>query len=187
MPTTNANAAKSAAIYFEAIEMRMLTLWQPWASLIALGLKQYETRDWKTFYRGKLVIHAAKRPIDQAGRELIADLRFMQGQEMRISGDESAYPLGCVVAIADLTDCQRMFDTYFFGSTKLPPSQIAIDSISDLEEAVGYWAHGRYALKLENVIALPEPIPAIGRQGLINVSNKLRQELKEAIAMKKEL
>ena len=45
-------------------EIRIISLWQPWASLIALNLKQYETRSWGAPYRGKLAIHAAKRPID---------------------------------------------------------------------------------------------------------------------------
>lgn len=39
--------------------MKALTLWQPWASLIALGEKRYETRSWATSYRGLLAIHAS--------------------------------------------------------------------------------------------------------------------------------
>src|ERR1700694_3122793 len=44
--------------------MKALSLWQPWASLIAMGLKEFETRHWATSYRGPLVIHAAKRPLE---------------------------------------------------------------------------------------------------------------------------
>lgn len=45
--------------------MKALTLWQPWASLVALGVKTIETRSWSTSYRGPLAIHAAKkRPIE---------------------------------------------------------------------------------------------------------------------------
>lgn len=40
--------------------MKALSLWQPWATLIAIGAKQYETRGWSTPYRGPLIIHAAK-------------------------------------------------------------------------------------------------------------------------------
>ncbi len=40
--------------------MRALTLHQPWASLIALGVKTIETRSWSTSYRGPLAIHAGK-------------------------------------------------------------------------------------------------------------------------------
>ena len=38
--------------------MKVLTLKQPWASLVANGYKVYEFRTWKTKYRGELLIHA---------------------------------------------------------------------------------------------------------------------------------
>jgi activating signal cointegrator 1 len=39
--------------------MRVLTLTQPWATLVAIGEKEIETRSWATSYRGPLAIHAA--------------------------------------------------------------------------------------------------------------------------------
>lgn len=42
-----------------------LSLWQPWASLIALKVKTIETRGWSTNYRGTLAIHAAKTPLSK--------------------------------------------------------------------------------------------------------------------------
>ena len=41
--------------------MKALSLWQPWASAIALGHKRIEPRHWTTSYRGLIAIHAAKR------------------------------------------------------------------------------------------------------------------------------
>lgn len=41
--------------------MPVLTLWQPWASLVALGVKTIETRSWATKHRGRIAIHAAGR------------------------------------------------------------------------------------------------------------------------------
>lgn len=41
--------------------MKALSLWQPWASLIADGRKKTETRHWEMLYRGPLAIHAAKK------------------------------------------------------------------------------------------------------------------------------
>jgi hypothetical protein len=38
---------------------KIITLWQPWATLISLKVKNYETRGWSTSYQGELVIHAA--------------------------------------------------------------------------------------------------------------------------------
>ena len=40
--------------------MKVLTVKEPWASLIAYGYKEYEFRSWKTNYRGKILIHAGK-------------------------------------------------------------------------------------------------------------------------------
>lgn len=40
--------------------MKALTIRQPWASLIAHGVKTIETRSWSTKYRGPLAIHAGK-------------------------------------------------------------------------------------------------------------------------------
>ena len=38
--------------------VKILTLKQPWATLVAEGIKKYEFRSWKTKYRGKILIHA---------------------------------------------------------------------------------------------------------------------------------
>jgi hypothetical protein len=40
--------------------MKALTLHQPWASLIAGGIKKEETRGWYCSFRGPLAIHAGK-------------------------------------------------------------------------------------------------------------------------------
>lgn len=57
--------------------MKAISLWQPWASLVALGVKTIETRSWSTKYRGPLTIHAAARrpemmylPPQPLGRDL---------------------------------------------------------------------------------------------------------------------
>ena len=42
--------------------MRALSLWQPWASLVAHELKKVETRGWEMRYRGPLAIHATAKP-----------------------------------------------------------------------------------------------------------------------------
>lgn len=48
--------------------MKALTIWQPWASLIMAGAKPYEFRGWRaprSLIGQRIVIHAAKRPIDR--------------------------------------------------------------------------------------------------------------------------
>src|SRR6202453_4488621 len=41
--------------------MRALSIRQPWAALIALGIKDVENRPWRTRYRGRLLVHASLR------------------------------------------------------------------------------------------------------------------------------
>ena len=38
--------------------MRVLTIKEPFATLISLGIKTTETRSWRTNYRGEIYIHA---------------------------------------------------------------------------------------------------------------------------------
>lgn len=145
-------------------EIRILSLWQPWASLIALGLKRYETRSWATPYRGKIAIQAAKRPVDSDGIRV-----WLKAQELaEVMGDPRFHtylnlPLGCIVAVADLSDC-RMMDLKY--STLTENLYAYINEQSDLERAVGDWQPGRYAWKLENIRPIAEPIPCRGAQGL---------------------
>ncbi len=41
--------------------MKAITIHQPWASLIVVGAKRFETRSWETKYRGPIAIHASKQ------------------------------------------------------------------------------------------------------------------------------
>lgn len=71
--------------------MKVITIKQPFATLIALGIKQYEFRTWKTKYRGDLLIHAGKG----------VDKKAMKKYEY-LNLD---YPSGAIIAKATITDC----------------------------------------------------------------------------------
>lgn len=158
--------------------MKIVTLWQPWASLIAAKLKCYETRSWETDYRGKLAIHAAKRPVKQ--EELLpifystggggVDLEKLTLLEQVLGAD---LPLGCIVAIADLSDCRMMIDHFQSAYTTRTTREVrySIAEQSVLEKSVGSWQPGRYAWQLKNVLALPEPIAFKGSQGLQSLTD----------------
>ena len=55
--------------------MKVLTLKQPWATLVAEGIKKYEFRTWKTNYRGKILIHAGVG-IDKDAMKKFKDLNL---------------------------------------------------------------------------------------------------------------
>src|SRR5690348_3780607 len=61
---------------------RAISLKQPWANLVADGIKTIETRKWNTRYRGDVVICSSKKP--------------------------ATYPAGYAIAIAEIYDTRPM-------------------------------------------------------------------------------
>lgn len=76
--------------------MKVITIKQPFATLIAEGLKEYEFRTWKTKYRGDILIHAGKG----------IDKKTMKHYEYL----NLEYPSGCIIAKATITDCINIDD-----------------------------------------------------------------------------
>lgn len=130
-------------------EYKALTLYQPWADLVAYGLKKFETRGWKTSHRGLLFIHAAKKWSDEESQYAA---RFRREYPAVAAALTDTVPLGCIVAVVKLVDCI--------------PVEVLRDSLTAQERAFGNYEDGRYAWKLELVKRPPVPIPAQGKQGL---------------------
>jgi hypothetical protein len=85
------------------IEMKALTLYQPWASLIRDGRKPIETRSWPTDYRGILAIHAGKTVVQDAC--------------IHFGYDPVTIERGVVLCTANLVDCIQ------FTQTFVPPDE----------------------------------------------------------------
>lgn len=148
-----------------------LTLWNPWAVAVALGLKRYETRSWAVAYRGVVLIHASAR-WDEELRGIAAGLVGSlppgtvhgRGPLRLLDGQPTA---GHVVAIARLVSCEEcLFE----------------DSYPLLERILGDLSRGRYAWGLADVVPLARPVPWRGRQRLWGVPGRLRDDVLEAIA-----
>lgn len=61
---------------------RVLSLHQPWASLLVNGIKRIENRNWNTAYRGRLWIHAtSRRPPQHEVQELEELYKFIYQME----------------------------------------------------------------------------------------------------------
>lgn len=131
--------------------MRAISLWQPWASAIAIGAKHNETRSWYTAYRGPLAIHAAKTK-EHADyiREPTVSAAFSAAGIKRIED----LPFGCVLVTCRMFDCVR--------------TEKIADSISPIERALGDYTPGRFAWVFTDFVILPQPIPARGSQGFWN-------------------
>ena len=132
--------------------MKAITLWQPWATLVACGVKSIETRSWATPHRGPLLIHAAKRWDDGLALALAGVNHVFRGEGLPTLPRE--LPLGCVVAIARLVDCVRCE---------------ADSDFAPLEHEFGDLAPGRYAWRLTDVVRVDPPVSWRGMQGLWDV------------------
>jgi len=126
--------------------MKAISLWQPWASLMALGLKKNETRNWGTYYRGPLYIHAAKKVIGWPSPTIQA---VFDG----IAFQPSDLPLGCLVCKVDLIDCKKIF---MHNCTGEP------------ERGFGDYTPGRFMWITDNLETF-NPIPYRGRQRLFDI------------------
>jgi len=144
------------------MKIHAITVYQPWATLIAIGAKTIETRSWaidiqrwaiETSGRmGPLAIHAAKaiykeHPLWFSNKFCMDALLSAGYYDMR------TLPRGSVISFAYLQDCVR-----------ITPEFTA--QLSEQELSFGDFAQGRWAWILKDVRRLPEPIPARGRQGI---------------------
>jgi activating signal cointegrator 1 len=126
--------------------MKALSLWQPWASLVADGRKRIETRSWRppNYLVGHwLAIHATKR----------GDAAFAEG----CGYDIRVIPRGAIVACAFL-------DSWMYFTPQ------NTEYISDDEKKYGDFTEGRFGWKFSEIRKLPEPLAWRGAQGIFEVN-----------------
>lgn len=167
--------------------MKLISLWEPWATLMALGAKRIETRSWGTSYRGWLAIQASKGGLSQS--ELLEQCMREQfraalknfptfaeligaGDVRRIAG---VFPHGKIVAVVNLAEicpidpehsCQSaLFDDYPELDT---PQEREFGNYDD---------PGRYGWVTDNLFRLPEPILFKAKQGLCDVPDPVVAEI----------
>lgn len=148
--------------------MKAITVWQPWASLLATGKKHIETRSWRTNYRGEILIHAAKKPYSQIeliipreDRKLIEDalrLKYIDWKER--------VPTSVIVGKANLVNCVLIDEKI---------AELIKEQHPD-EYAFGDFTPGRYAWVMESPVLFKNPIPAKGKQGLWNWEGEIPNE-----------
>jgi hypothetical protein len=177
--------------------MKAISLWQPWASLIACGAKPFETRSWappRELIGQTIAIHAAKK-IDKSAAAFAEDLMYGQHQpggfeladklasSMKGTPDSlmgrfaqaTIMPIGCVVCTA------RLDAAFLLGEpaqgTALPGATVVRRLTSrDMPECFtvryddfGDYAEGRWAWLLRDVKPLKPPAKAVGAQGFFEL------------------
>ena len=130
------------------MQIKVLSIIEPWATLIKEGKKRIETRSWKTSYRGELYLHASSKHIDKKNPDLPSLLNLIPNISMGY---------GNIICKCKLVDCVYM-------------DQEFLDRIQkDKQEFLcGEYNLGRYAWILEDVEILEKPIPAKGHLNIWN-------------------
>lgn len=122
--------------------MKVLTIKQPWATLIIQQDKRFEFRSWKNKYRGDLLIHAAKG----------VDKEAIERLEKYIPDN---IPTGKILGRATLIDCVKVSPEF---KEKLLKENKDIYKDSSFKENYGW--------QIEDVEVFEKPIEASGKLGL---------------------
>ncbi len=125
--------------------MKVLSIKEPYATLIKNEIKFIETRSWKTLYRGDLIIHSCKGvyPIKEKIKHLVSEQDLKYGQ------------LLCVVTLEDCIYIDEKF-----------AEKIKKEDYNNY--LCGDYSVGRYAWVLSNVRVLKKPVEVSGQLSLWN-------------------
>lgn len=155
--------------------MKCLSLWQPWAALMVLGAKRFETRSWSTTYQGPLLIHAS-RLWTEAARNLCLSEPFATA--LGIPQDpgfawvpDKVLTLGAIIGMVNVVRCWPTVKVRFAASDDI--ATIPLDGgiqVSESELAFGDYAHGRFAWQCTKPVRFAEPVPCRGFPGIFNPS-----------------
>lgn len=146
--------------------MRALTVWNPWAVMLAEGIKTCETRGHafpKRYLGQRIAIHAAKT---EQGLELVDPIHSPVEKAMQehFGGFEwhRRIPFGMVVATAVISR------SIYLPHTQKERMELGIELAQRFaaDEDYGDFTPGRHAWLLESVQKLEHPVPARGHQGL---------------------
>ena len=117
-----------------------LSIRQPWASLIIMGLKSVEIRSWSTPYRGRLYIHVSKTVDNEARRRFAIDFKAT----------------GVIIGSVDLVDISPFTDETWY-------------SLADEHLQLGPPRRDLFAWFVQNPRALQWNVPCAGHLGLFEI------------------
>ena len=143
--------------------MRAITLWQPFASLVACGHKTVETRSWsppRSLIGERIAIHAAGRPTQRS--EMIAVSSCLPA--LSPINVTEPFPRGAVVATARLVEAGEVV----FRSPTARAHWVSFRDGKAGHEAIcacGDYSVGRWLWFLEDIECVDPPVPARGYQG----------------------
>jgi len=130
------------------IIVKVLSLTEPYATLIKEKKKYVETRSWKTNYRGELYIHASITKMSK---------NILQREELMSLIENKEMNFGSIICKCNLVDCVYMTEEYVEE----------MEHTNHQEYICGEYSTGRYAWILEDI----KPIEPIKAKGQLNIWN----------------
>lgn len=162
-------------------DMKIISLIEPWASLMAVGAKQNETRSWSTKYRGDLAIAASNRKvwpiIQQCDHDMIVScmsaLHEGYGRPSDCGGlwdYLDANTIGRILCVVNLNSCcpTSHLDAGWFRA-------------GSAERLFGNYQPNRFVWRTDNLRRLRDPIPWKGTQGLRDVPPDVEAEIRRRL------
>lgn len=144
---------------------KVITLIEPWGTLIALGAKKIETRSWRTNYRGPLAIHAGK----SVNMDVLSNPHFQRVLTMDGKRYKTDFPRGQIIAVCKLVDCVQITSNTITGEPMAGSKAVGIP-----ERFFGDYAPGRWAWLLDEIKILENPVTVKGSLGLWNYNGILK-------------
>lgn len=151
----------------ESKNIRVLSLHEPFATLFAYNIKEYETRPKFTRHRGIYLIHAAKtkaslRHITDDMRTSLCEIGIM---------NEKEFKFGCIIGAFKIDTCycvqkiKRMYFNYVITSPYEDPFKTTRHTITDFEMTMGNYSKDRWLWSAKRKWIANNPQPWKGQQG----------------------
>lgn len=110
--------------------MKALSIKQPWASLIAHGIKDIENRTWKTNFRGRIYIHVSAK---------LADYKLTDEQlkecGCKILWDSDKL-VSAIIGEVDIIDCVINHPSIWAEQTDIPSLGDVLDDVKFIGRAI---------------------------------------------------
>lgn len=179
-------------VFLEPGDFPVLTLTEPWATLVVLGEKQWETRAWPTSFRGGLLIQAAKTMPSWAQDICLREpfVSVLQSHGIEVPRVEDAggargakrfpFHFGSIIGSAHMAKAAR--------------TEVVADQLKKLgtaralrELAFGDYNQGRWAFCFTSPLRFPSPVFVRGSLGIwrlqkeSDVADQVRAQLRAAV------
>jgi len=135
--------------------MKVISIWQPWTSLVVHGFKIFETRTWAP-------------PKSAIGQRIgIASTKSITPDQRNAAADPLMQRYYAMTGLPPLEELPR---GYLLGTVILDSFEVVteefLEDITEEERSYGWFSIGNYAWRMMRPEVLEHPIPIQGKQGL---------------------